>query len=116
MHTVSTPDDPPPIRVARGFRQRLYGVRAWPDWGTTPWGLFIPHCRAVHTLALAGTLDLVFLSRDGGIVRIVRALAPNRFAACHRAWAVLELPGGQGFTSGLSAGTPIAWFDWKIVV
>lgn len=82
------------IFAARTFRQRLLGLHAWNDWGDVPWGLLFPGCRAVHTLGLRQPVDLLFLGAGGWIVRAIPELAPNRFAGCRAARAVLELPPG----------------------
>lgn len=82
------------VRVARTFGQRLLGVRAWDDWHERSWALWLPRCRAVHTLGLDQSIDVVFLSRRGVPVWMVRCLAPLRVCACPRAWGVLELPAG----------------------
>ncbi len=41
-------------------------------------GLFIAPCTGVHTFGMRYPLDIVFLDREGKVVRIIRHLAPNR--------------------------------------
>jgi uncharacterized membrane protein (UPF0127 family) len=41
------------------------------------------------------TIDVMFVDRDGCVLRIERAVRPNRFAlSCRKAKAVVELGGG----------------------
>jgi uncharacterized membrane protein (UPF0127 family) len=104
------------IRVARTFRQRLLGVRAWDDWHTRSWALWLPRCRAVHTLGLGQAIDVVFVSRTGAPVCVVPRLAPRRICVCPQAWGVLELPAGYCSSPGWSAVLSGAWGALKIVV
>jgi hypothetical protein len=53
-------------------------------------GLLIPRCRAVHSFGMRFELLILFLGRDGEIVRETR-LRRRRFAACRSAQSVLEL-------------------------
>ena len=57
-------------------------------------GLLLAPCRAVHTLGMTFPIDLVFLSRLGRVVKVVRCLRPWRVALCLRAVAVVELRAG----------------------
>lgn len=104
------------IRVAWTFRQRLLGVRAWDDWHTRSWALWLPRCRAVHTLGLGQAIDVVFVSHIGEPVRVVPRLAPRRICVCHQAWGVLELPAGYCSSPGWSAALSEVWGALKIVV
>ena len=92
--------------VARGFRARLLGLALLPRKRAGP-GLLIPRCRCVHTFGMRFRLDLVFLDREGRLLREIRAVRPFRIAACPGAAAVLELPGRactEGQTGVLSSG------------
>ena len=46
--------------------------------------------RAVHTFTMRFALDLIWLGRDGAIVRVDRDVPPRRHRACVRARAVIE--------------------------
>lgn len=55
-------------------------------------GMWLPHCSGVHTLGMRATLDLIFLDRNGTVLRIDPQVAPSRAAImCRGAWAVVEL-------------------------
>jgi uncharacterized membrane protein (UPF0127 family) len=55
-------------------------------------GLWIDHCSAIHTMMMRAPIDVFFLDRDGRVLRIANAVAPNRLAlACRDAATVVEL-------------------------
>jgi uncharacterized membrane protein (UPF0127 family) len=102
------------IRVARTFHQRLLGLRAYACWGTQPWGLLLPDCRAVHTVGLAQAVDLVFLEEQGRILEALVSVPPNRCAWRWQARAVLELPAGYCAAPGWCDQVSEAWRSWKM--
>ena len=67
-------------------------------------GLLIRPCNSVHTIGMAYALDVVFLSRDFQVLRVVENLRPRRFACHFAAHQVLELPGGTIASCSLEAG------------
>jgi uncharacterized membrane protein (UPF0127 family) len=78
--------------VRRGERRRgLAGLDGLP----AAWGLRIARCRAVQTIGMRFALDLLWIGRDGSIVRVDRSIPPGRHAACLRARSVLEVGAGQ---------------------
>ena len=66
--------------------------------------LIISPCFAVHTAFMRFAIDVVFVDRDGRVVRIVRDLAPWRMAAAWRARRVIELPAGELRTRDVRVG------------
>jgi uncharacterized protein len=64
-------------------------------------GLLIKPCNSIHTLGMRYPIDVVFLGRDGAVLRIVRAIKPLRAASCMRARSVLELAAGEAERLGL---------------
>jgi len=76
-----------PLRRLRG----LLGTRTLP----MGYGLLLRPCRQVHSFFMRYPLDLVFIDREGRVVRTIEDFAPSRcspFVA--GAAAVLELPAG----------------------
>ncbi len=67
--------------------------------------MVIAPCSAIHTLFMRFAIDVVFVNRDGRVLKVVRNLKPWRIAGSLRAFAVFELNAGtlerQG---GLAAG------------
>jgi uncharacterized membrane protein (UPF0127 family) len=59
------------------------------------WGLYIPKCPAIHTFTMRFGLDLLWLGRDGRVVRVDRDVAPARMRACIRARSVIEVNAGR---------------------
>jgi uncharacterized membrane protein (UPF0127 family) len=55
-------------------------------------GLLLPGTRSVHTFGMRVPLDLVWLNREGRIVRIDRGVPPWRVRGCREASQVMELP------------------------
>jgi uncharacterized membrane protein (UPF0127 family) len=57
--------------------------------------LLIPKCPAVHTFGMRFSLDLIWLDKSGGVVRIDRDVHARRMRACIRARSVIETAAGQ---------------------
>ena len=59
-------------------------------------GLLIQPCNSIHTFFMRYSLDIVFLSRDNRIVKILRDVRPWRMTWIYfRASQTLELPAGK---------------------
>jgi uncharacterized membrane protein (UPF0127 family) len=56
--------------------------------------LAIAPSNAVHTFGMRFPIDLLFIRRDGRVVKRVQNLKPRRIAAALRAFAVLEFAVG----------------------
>jgi len=52
-------------------------------------------CCAIHTAFMRFPIDMIFLDRDGEVIKIVRDLPPWRMALAPRARAVVEFAGGS---------------------
>ena len=88
----------PPARTARRAPRarplaRLLGLTGLRDLPPHA-GLLLPRTRSIHTCAMRFALDLVWLDRDGRVVRVDRAVPPWRVRGCRAARAVVELPAG----------------------
>ena len=57
--------------------------------------LHIPKCRSVHTFTMRFPLDLVWLGRDGSVVRVDENVPPRRVRTCVRARSVVECNAGH---------------------
>ena len=83
------------VHVARSFRERRRGLAKMaplPD----DHALRILKCNSVHTFGMRFALDLVWLGRDGRVLRVDRDVAPRRMKWCLRAGSVVETCAGQG--------------------
>ncbi len=93
------------LLVARSFRERRRGLAKM-----TPlpagYGLRILKCNSIHTIGMRFDLDLVWLGRDGRVVRVDRRVAPWRMKLCVRARSVVETAagGGDAFAAVLGRG------------
>ena len=90
-------------RVAHSMWSRMRGLIAHPL--AEGHGLLLPSCSSVHTHFMSYPIDVVYLSSDETIVKIVSRLRPWRFSGTLRgAKHVLELPAGRAAASGLEPG------------
>lgn len=76
-----------PLARARG----LLGRRGLP----ARHGLWL-RTRSVHTIGMRFTLDLVWVDRDGAVVRVDADVPPGRVRTCLAASGVIELAAGGG--------------------
>jgi hypothetical protein len=76
------------ILVARSPLRRLLGLalRRRPP----AHALLLPRCRSVHTFGMRFPLDLIWLDRDGRVLRVDEAVPPWQVRSCRGAAAVLE--------------------------
>ena len=57
-------------------------------------GLVLAPCSAVHTCFMRFPIDVLFVARDGRVVKMVERLGAWRVAGSLRAFATIELPAG----------------------
>lgn len=91
------------VREARGFGARLIGLAGLAA-APRGLGLLLPGTRSAHTFGMRFDLDLVWLDRSGGVVRVDHRVPPARVRSCRRAAALLEVSGGHAADAGLAAG------------
>lgn len=102
----AAPSGPIGWQLARGFIPRLCGLlgRQPPAPGTA---LLIVPCRAVHTVGMRYAIDVVFVARDGRVLRVCPRVAPMRARVCRQAWGVAELAAGEAGRLGIVAGATL---------
>ena len=84
----------------------LMGRRALPEGGA----LLITPCSSVQTSLMRFAIDVVFLDRDGQVVKVVSGLKPYRAALGGRgAHSALELPAGAAAHCGITVGDRLVW-------
>ena len=66
--------------------------------------LVIAPTNAIHTFFMRFDIDVVFVRRDGLVVKIRAAMPPWRIAGALRAHAVIELPAGTCERCGTGEG------------
>ena len=57
--------------------------------------LMITRCFSIHTFFMRFAIDVVFLDRDGCVVRMVPRMRPGHMAMSWRARTVIELAAGR---------------------
>jgi uncharacterized membrane protein (UPF0127 family) len=72
--------------------------------------MIIAPTNAIHTFFMKFAIDVLFVAKDGRIVKVRKALRPWRIAAAWRAYGVIEL------AAGALDGTPTAPGDRLAVV
>lgn len=72
-------------------------------------GLVIDPCSGVHTCFMRFPIDVLFVNREGRILRAVERMTPFRFASGGRgAVRTIELPAGTIGRAGLARGLSLA--------
>ena len=91
------------VRVADGIWSRFLGLMGRRELAEDG-GLLLAPCSSVHTVFMRFPIDVVFLDRDDGVVKIVRAMKPYRTALGGGGKKALELPAGTAGRLGLEPG------------
>ncbi|AZU63890.1 DUF192 domain-containing protein [Neobacillus mesonae] len=82
------------IELADSFFKRLRGLM-FRKVELKEEGLWIIPCNSIHMCFMNFSIDAVFLSKEGRIVRMVEDLKPWRFVKpIKNAYSVIELPSG----------------------
>jgi uncharacterized membrane protein (UPF0127 family) len=66
--------------------------------------MIIVPTNAIHTFFMKFAIDLLFVSKDGRIVKMTKALRPWRMAAAWRAYGVIEMSAGAVQGTGVELG------------
>jgi uncharacterized protein len=71
-------------------------------------GLLITRCSSVHTCFMRFSIDVLFLSDEGEVVRVFESLRPFQFVAGGRlAQQTLEMPAGACLRMGIGVGSKL---------
>ena len=75
-------------------------------------GVRLEPCRAIHTMGMSRSIDVVFVDEVGRVLRVAAELPPWRVARHATARAVYELPAGAAARYGIDVGRRLAlWQD-----
>ena len=69
--------------------------------------LIIAPTNLVHTFTMRFPIDILFVARDGRVIKMRRAVPPRRIAGAWGGFAVVECAAGQIETSGTRVGDSI---------
>ena len=94
------------LHVASAYNARRKGL-ARMDALPPDHALHIMRCNSIHTIGMRFALDLVWLAKDGRVVRVDENIAPRRFKRCTGARTVIETRAGSGrrFADAWSVGS-----------
>jgi uncharacterized protein len=67
-------------------------------------GLLIRPAPSVHTFFMRFPIDVVFLSRQGEVLKVAERVRPWRARSCRHSYAVLELAAGEAGRRGIAVG------------
>ncbi len=98
------------VAVRRFDRRRgLLGTASLPEGE----GLLIRPCRSIHTIGMAYPIDVLFLARDGRVVKAVESVPPGRITSpAMSARSALELAAGTIAKSGTQVGHVLEFAPW----
>jgi uncharacterized membrane protein (UPF0127 family) len=91
------------VVVADHFFTRLRGLlgtKALPEGQA----LLIRPCNSVHTFFMKYNIDVLFVGKDGQILKIAEDMRPGQIAWCNKGAFVIELPGGTMSKTAVKAG------------
>jgi uncharacterized membrane protein (UPF0127 family) len=66
--------------------------------------LIIAPCSSIHTFFMRFAIDVMFVARDGRVLKTYNAVGPRRIAFRFGAFAVVELPAGALIRPQTKAG------------
>lgn len=67
-------------------------------------GMLLRSCNMIHTFGMCYPIDVLFLRRDGLVLKIAEAVKPRRARGYLRAHCVLELAAGEAQRCGIALG------------
>ncbi len=91
------------VMVAASMLARMRGLLARPELRRGE-GMLLRSCNMVHTVGMRYPIDVVFLGRDGSVLKISDAVGPRRARGHWRAHSVLELAAGEASRCGIWQG------------
>ena len=94
------------VKRADSFRARLFGLLALPRLQPGE-ALALKPCSSVHTFFMSYPIDVVYVDRDGCVLKVVPALAPWRLSGCWGARTTLELAAGEAERLQLRPGSRV---------
>ncbi len=69
--------------------------------------LWITRCNSIHTCFMRYALDVVFVDKQGAVLKVCANVVPWRMRFCWPAAAALELRAGAASQLGISVGSHV---------
>lgn len=85
------------------FRSRLLGLLTKKSVGHDE-AYWFDRCSSIHMIGMKFPIDVIFLSGDLRVIKMVNDLKPWRFTASLKAKSAIEVKAGQCATIGLKVG------------
>jgi uncharacterized membrane protein (UPF0127 family) len=89
--------------VAHRMWPRMRGLLGKPGLDSGE-GLLIRPAPSIHTFFMRFPIDVVFLSRQGEVLKVAERVPPWRARSCRHSYAVLELAAGEAGRRGIAVG------------
>ena len=70
-------------------------------------GLLIQPAPSIHTFFMRFPIDVVFLSKNGKVMKVAANVGAWRMRSCRRAFAVVELAAGEAERRGITVGDQV---------
>lgn len=96
------------VRRCEGSLERMRGL-LWRPALAPGQGLLIAPCNSVHTFGMRYAIDVVFLDREGRVLKVYPALKPLRMAMARGARQVIEMAAGEASRLGLLPHRVVRW-------
>ena len=91
-------------RVAKGLRQRIFGLHLWPQLAEGE-GLLLPGANSIDTTFMRYDIDAVFVDAAQRVTKVVHAMRPWRIVPMARgATDCIELPAGTAARTATEVG------------
>ncbi|MET3119965.1 uncharacterized membrane protein (UPF0127 family) [Undibacterium sp. GrIS 1.8] len=102
------------VMIAMSMFARMRGLLARPALRSGEAMLLQP-CNLIHTVGMRYPIDVIFLRRDGMVLKVATAVAPRRVSGHLRAHCVLELAAGEAARCTITPGMilPIASLQYQ---
>ena len=91
------------VMVAASMFARRRGLLARPALRSGE-AMLLQRCNLVHTVGMRYPIDVVFLRRDGLVLKVAAAVQPRRLCGHFRAHSVLELAAGEATRCAIAPG------------
>lgn len=96
------------VRLADSYLSRLSGLLGKKRLSDSE-GLLLTRCPAVHTIGMRYPLDLVFMDKQGKVLKCQEGVKPCRAAGAGGAYYTLELNQGVIRKQGIAVNDRFEW-------
>jgi uncharacterized membrane protein (UPF0127 family) len=107
-NSLAQSDDRLEAWLADTYLSRLRGLLGRKRLGDGE-GLLLKGCAAVHTIGMRYPLDIVFLDKNGRVLKCQTGVKPFRTASASGAYYTLELNKGTINKQGISVNDLFSW-------